>query len=109
MPLGYHEFAEILNLAPGVLTCFAYIPKGKEEVVAPRPGPNRCKFYVAPNNLYHAYQVTPHGSQVLSPSHAGIMMQMLWKNAEEASSVQKDNHPSFEDRLGIKPQPGKHC
>lgn len=77
MHLGYHKFAEIFNSAPGILTCFTYIPKGEKEVVAPRPGPNRCKFHVMPNNLYHARQVAPHGSQVLSPTCAGIMMQML--------------------------------
>ena len=53
VPLGYNEFAEIFNSAPGVLTCFAYIPEGQETLLGSGPSPNRREFWVAPNDLYH--------------------------------------------------------
>jgi hypothetical protein len=108
MPLGYNDFAEIFNSAPGSTTSFAYVPEGQETLVGSGPSPNRREFRVAPNDLYHARQVAPRGSQVLSPSQAGIMMDMLWKNAKEAANAKKDNCPSYEDKLGIEPQGGKH-
>jgi hypothetical protein len=108
MPLGYNDFAEIFNSAPGSTTSFAYVPEGQETLIGSRSSPNRCKFRVTPNDLYHTRQVAPRGSQVLSPSRAGIMMDMLWKNTKEAANVKKDFRPSYEDKLGIEPQGGKH-
>jgi hypothetical protein len=65
MPLGYNDFTEIFNSAPGSTTRFAYVPEGQETLVGSGPSPNRREFCVAPNDLYHAGQVTPRGSQVL--------------------------------------------
>jgi hypothetical protein len=98
-PIGYNQFAQIFNSAPGIITNFAYIPDGQETLLGGGPGPNHKEFCVEPSHLYNVRQVAARGSQVLSPNRAGIMMQMLWKNAE--ASQKKPHNNKNENRLGI--------
>ena len=55
-------------------------------------------------------QVAPRGSQLLSPSRAGIMTQMLWRNAEDASRGRRSRHLPLaydDDSVGIEGMRGK--
>lgn len=107
-PIGYNQFARIFNVAPGVPVTFAYIPEGQETLMGlDCPKPNRDDFKVSPRDLYNVRQVAPRGSQFLSPSRAGIMTQMLWRNAENASRGHRGRHLLYDDNLGIEGMRGK--
>jgi hypothetical protein len=77
VPIRYVQFARIFNLAPGVRVNFVYF-EGNETLMGSGARPDREEFKVSPHDLYSTRQVAPQGNQVLSPSRAGIMMQMLW-------------------------------
>jgi hypothetical protein len=106
VPIGYVQFARIFNSAPGVRVNFVYI-EGNETLMGSGARPDREEFKVSPRDLYSTRQVAPRGSQVLSPSRAGIMTQMLWRNAESASRGRRDGHISYEDNLGVERIRGK--
>lgn len=106
VPIGYTQCTQIFNAAPGVPVNFVYI-SGNETLMGSGPKPDREVFKVSPRDLYSARQVAPRGSQFLSPSRAGIMTQMLWRNAENASRSRRNGPNSYEDDLGIEPVRGK--